>query len=296
MMAKITKDEREDIVLLQSQPFEDEKMGKGWFSHRKLSVVRNFPDWVKRLLSGATLEIEEKSWDCYPLSKAVYIIKTQWTGILRINVLSNHLEDNGSSHNVHNLSSKDLSERSVQFIDIVNTTPPRWSGLTSTPVVPTSTNITSDSEMIATSTSTSTSSRLVSQSQSSTYDPQTYVSQKAKRGPLNPDWISSFRPIMCAYKLVSIDYNSSSGFFRSKVISLVHEVIRDVFFKVHRQTYFWLDEWYDMDMGQIKRFEKEVVESLPKVSPSRIAQPKEKKKKKKKKKYSALIPLLPFSL
>lgn len=53
-------------------------------------------------------------------------------------------------------------------------------------------------------------------------DPTTYRSEKASRGPLYPGWTETANPIMCCYKLATID--CKAGLFRGTVESAVEKV------------------------------------------------------------------------
>lgn len=54
------------------------------------------------------------------------------------------------------------------------------------------------------------------------YDPTTFRSQKASRGPLYPGWTKTETPIMCCYKLATID--CKAGLFKGTMESIVEKV------------------------------------------------------------------------
>ena len=59
-------------------------------------------------------------------------------------------------------------------------------------------------------------------------DPSQYRSERADRGPLLPGWIPEADPVMCCYKLATINCNAS--FVRGTLESMVEKVF---FFNIH---------------------------------------------------------------
>jgi hypothetical protein len=53
-------------------------------------------------------------------------------------------------------------------------------------------------------------------------DPAYFKSTKANRGPLKPGWQNNTKPMMCAYKLVTVNFNYWG--LQTKVEQLLHEV------------------------------------------------------------------------
>jgi len=91
-------------------------------------------------------------------------------------------------------------------------------------------------------------------------DPSLYVSKKSERGPLSPNWIETTNPIMCSYKMVSVDFRVFG--LQTTVEYYIHSVLREIFLMGHRQCVCWTDEWWDLSMQDIRNFEKETKDAL----------------------------------
>lgn len=81
-----------------------------------------------------------------------------------------------------------------------------------------------------------------------------FKSKKTNRGPLAEGWRDSTKPIMCSYKLVTVSFEVWG--LQSRVESFVHKGIRDVLLVGHRQAFSWIDEWWDMEIKDVREFEK----------------------------------------
>jgi len=91
-------------------------------------------------------------------------------------------------------------------------------------------------------------------------DPGLYASKKSLRGPLPPTWIESTNPIMCSYKMVSVDFRVFG--LQTTVEYYIHSVLREIFLLGHRQCVCWTDEWWDLSMQDIRDFEKATKDAL----------------------------------
>ncbi|XP_063791120.1 cytoplasmic phosphatidylinositol transfer protein 1-like [Pseudophryne corroboree] len=89
----------------------------------------------------------------------------------------------------------------------------------------------------------------------STEDLRHFVSSKTGRGPLQEGWRCQARPVMCSYKLVNVKFEVWG--LQTRVEQFVHKVIRDLLIVGHRQAFAWVDEWYGMNMTEVREFEKE---------------------------------------
>jgi hypothetical protein len=65
-------------------------------------------------------------------------------------------------------------------------------------------------------------------------DPKLFKSIKTSRGKLQEGWQDTLKPIMCAYKLVSVNFKIWG--LQTKLENLVHEVIRKIFLQTNRQV------------------------------------------------------------
>jgi len=58
-----------EVVTLEARPFEDAKRGlRGIYRVREFHM-EGLPSWARKLLPQNALNIEEKTWDCYPYIK-----------------------------------------------------------------------------------------------------------------------------------------------------------------------------------------------------------------------------------
>ncbi|XP_076263523.1 cytoplasmic phosphatidylinositol transfer protein 1 isoform X2 [Rhynchophorus ferrugineus] len=87
-------------------------------------------------------------------------------------------------------------------------------------------------------------------------DPRYFQSKKTNRGPLVDGWRTNFQPIMCSYKLVNA-YFEVFG-LQTKVEDFIHSCIREVLLLGHRQAFTWMDEWIDMTMEDVRKYESQL--------------------------------------
>jgi len=202
------------------------KWEKGRFYHRIFKLGSRLPAWMFHLLKGNEyLILEEKTWNMYPYIKSVYSCPLLGTKIV-FTVETKHIDDNGTAYNVHNLNGDILSKRIVDNIDIGND-----------PV---------DLKYYK-----------------SDEDPKIFVSKKTGRGPLKPGWQKETKPIMCAYKLVTIDF-PYWGLIKNKAEKMVHDVLRNIYLNFNRQTFCQIDLWIELSITQVRQIEKEATNKAKK--------------------------------
>ncbi|XP_074639124.1 cytoplasmic phosphatidylinositol transfer protein 1-like [Acropora palmata] len=85
-----------------------------------------------------------------------------------------------------------------------------------------------------------------------------FKSKKTGRGPLEDGWKDNTEPIMCSYKLVSVSFDVWA--LASRVESFVHRIIQDILLLGHRQAFAWIDSWIDMDIEDVRDYEKDMHE------------------------------------
>jgi len=211
-------------VIASHEPFENE-LGKGTFTHRFICLTNRLPEWGRKLFtrSGAELQLEEKSWNAFPYIKTTYTSPLFSPENFEVIVESYHLEDSGTTENALNLPSLKLAIRVVDHVDIAfDAVDPQANKIEE--------------------------------------DPTHFRSSKTNRGPLKKGWQHRTKPIMCAYKVVTVNF--AIWGLRKKVEKLVHEVIRGTYLVTHRQTFCWIDEWYELTWDEIRALEDEMKETL----------------------------------
>lgn len=85
-------------------------------------------------------------------------------------------------------------------------------------------------------------------------DPKKFRSEKTQRGPLIEGWRDDQEPIMCSYKVVSASFEVWG--FQTRVEDYIHRCIRDVLLLGHRQAFAWIDEWLEMSIDDVRRYEQ----------------------------------------
>ncbi|XP_075747148.1 phosphatidylinositol transfer protein vib isoform X2 [Rhipicephalus microplus] len=91
-------------------------------------------------------------------------------------------------------------------------------------------------------------------------DPSTFVSKKTGRGPLKGDWMKSCKPVMCAYKLVTVEFKWFG--LQNRVEAFIQKTERRIFLNFHRQVFCWMDRWYGMTMADIRKLEEQTKKEL----------------------------------
>ncbi|XP_050294595.1 cytoplasmic phosphatidylinositol transfer protein 1 [Anthonomus grandis grandis] len=83
-----------------------------------------------------------------------------------------------------------------------------------------------------------------------------FKSKKTGRGPLVDGWRTNFQPVMCSYKLVDA-YFEVFG-LQTKVEEFIHSCIREILLLGHRQAFAWMDEWIEMTMEDVRKYESQL--------------------------------------
>lgn len=195
---------------------------------------RHLPGWLKALLPKTALVVDEEAWNSYPYTKTRYgcpFLGEKFS----IEIETKYFNDDGHQVNVFDLSEEDIKERTVDVIDIVK-------------------------------------DQLYGSDYVKEEDATTFVSEKTGRGPLEENWIeSSFKDskIMCAYKLCRVEFRFWG--FQTRGERFIHDTaLRRVMLRAHRQAWAWQDEWFGLNMDDIRRLEKETQDILAqKMSSSR---------------------------
>ncbi|KAG0592999.1 hypothetical protein KC19_1G296900 [Ceratodon purpureus] len=196
--------------LLSTLPYENETWGEGIYTHSLYRLGDRLPDWVTRLVPSNALIIDEKTWMAFPYVRTT--ISIPFFNKLKIEMLSMHANDDGTTENILNLTEAELAIRKVDMIDIAFDDIPK-------------------------------------RDYRSELDPKLYVSKKTGRGPLKKGWRGNTVPTMCAYKLVKVEANYWG--VQSRAEKLMINGIRQIVLLTHRNAFCWLDEWFDLTFEEI---------------------------------------------
>ncbi|VDP09458.1 unnamed protein product [Soboliphyme baturini] len=93
-------------------------------------------------------------------------------------------------------------------------------------------------------------------------DPRRFKSVKTGRGPLTGKWYETCEPVMCCYKLVSVEFKWWG--LQSRVESFIHKQEQRLFTIFHRELFCWTDQWYGLTMADIRTIEDETKTTLDK--------------------------------
>jgi len=218
MVAKFSREHTqsgEGVQIVENKPYTDAN-GSGQYTKKIIFIGSRLPYWIKSLLPVSMLQVVETAWNAYPYCKTVYTCPFLGDKF-SIKIETRYEGDNGSRENVLSLSAKDLASRQVELVDIIEP--------------------------------------LSDQSKyNKEEDPTLFLSKKTGRGKLTPGWYKSCTPIMCSYKVVTVEFKT--WFLSSKVESYIHSVIKQILLLGHRQAFCWLDEWYDLTLEQIREIEE----------------------------------------
>ena len=92
-------------------------------------------------------------------------------------------------------------------------------------------------------------------------DPKKFVSERTGRGPLvSKDWRQECEPVMCCYKLVTVEFKWYG--MQNRVESFIMKQEAKLFTNFHRQLFCWLDRWHGLTMQDIRALEAETKRQL----------------------------------
>eukprot|EP01118_Nematostelium_gracile_P008741 TRINITY_DN289_c0_g1_i1.p1 TRINITY_DN289_c0_g1~~TRINITY_DN289_c0_g1_i1.p1 ORF type:complete len:292 (-),score=74.15 TRINITY_DN289_c0_g1_i1:39-914(-) len=229
MVAKFSRERTtkgEGVEILANEPFENEN-GKGQYTHKMIHLGSHLPAWVKPLIPTSVSCVEEKAWNAYPYVKNVYSVAFFGE---RFSIVSEtrYFDDDGTQENVHGLDAAQLKQREVEYINIATD-----------PVDP----------------------RYYKEEE----DPKLFTSKKTGRGPLtDKDWMKEHKPRMCIYKIAYVEFKVW-GFQTTAESWIQKSMMKDVLTLGHKQAFCWMDEWVDLTMEDIRKFEEETKELLNKI-------------------------------
>jgi len=216
------------IQVLANQSFDHNPLlgnqfSEGQYTRKKYYLANKVGGLVKTLLPKSALILEENAWNAYPYCRT--ILTNEYMGNdFGISIETYHLPGKGEHENVHQLSHDKLALREVIVIDIAG-------------------------EMLEAS------------DYARDEDPRFFTSQKCPgRGPLNPGWIHTVKPVMTCYKLVTCHFNWFG--LQSRCEKLIQKYEMRLFTKFHRQVFCWMDSWYGLTLDDIRNIENEVQREL----------------------------------
>ncbi|ELR21651.1 Hypothetical protein ACA1_230260 [Acanthamoeba castellanii str. Neff] len=205
-----------EVVTREARPYEDKKQGtRGVYRVREFHV-EGLPPWTRKLLPHNALTIEEKTWDAYPYIKTVYTCPLLGSRIT-VTACTKFIDDAGTSSRAHG------KESEAAEVDYINIAKEQVKGAAGKNYIP-------------------------------TMHPASFSSSKTKRGPLKGAWEKS-KPIMCAYKLVSVSFNYPRWTFPGRVERYIHQVLREIYLASHQLAFCSMDDWIDLSYQDVRELE-----------------------------------------
>jgi len=212
----------EGVEVLKNEPYKSEKE-EGQYTEKIYHLGASLPGWIRAIIPSSALKLEERAWNAYPYCKTV--ITSPFLGEkFTFTIESRHAADDGTQPNPHGLDEKQLKAR--EMVDVIDI------GI----------------------------DKVEEKDYKKEEDPSLVRSEKASRGPLAEGWIKSSNPIMCCYKLVTVEFKVFG--MQSKVERYMMDMERNIFLKFHRQVYSWLDEWYGWTMDDVRKYEDQTKKDL----------------------------------
>ncbi|KAH7667644.1 Phosphatidylinositol transfer protein, partial [Dioscorea alata] len=210
---------REGVEVLENLCFEDDLLGNGQYTSKIYHLQSKLPTWLKTFAPKSSLKIQEESWNAYPKSKTV--IKSSCFNQCLLTVETINKPDNGCSENVFGLSDELIAVRKVEVIDINSVEKDYWSKIIGTKKI----------------------------------DLSAFKSKQTGRGPLLKGWQDTCKPVMTAYKLVSVD--APIWGFGNRLEETIQAAQRALLLESHRLCFMQIDKWFGMTMHQISDTEKD---------------------------------------
>lgn len=218
----------EGVQILRNEPFENvpllgDRFDQGQYTQKTFYIAEKVPSFVRILVPRRCLKLQEESWNSYPYTKTVATNPEYMKEDFSMRTRTMHCPDTGDQNNVHELPPDELEKREVVFIDIANDPVDR-----------------SDYKPEE--------------------DPAQFRSQKASRGPLVGNWQNSCSPVMCAYKLVTVEFKWKG--LQNIMEPYIQKTVQRMMLKFHRQVFCWLDRWYGMSLSDIRELEDRTKQEL----------------------------------
>lgn len=235
----------EGVEVIKNESFDDpnvlgEAYPTGQYTFKIYHLKSKVPKLFHLLLPAGSTEVHEHAWNAYPYCRTILTNPSYMKDNFMVKIETLHAPDRGTQNNAHQLTPELLKKRDVTFIDIAND--------------PVSTRDYKPTE-----------------------DPTKFKSKKTDRGPLiGKDWRQHCEPVMCAYKLVTVEFRWMG--LQNRIESFIMKQENRIFQNFHRQVFCWLDRWYGLTMQDIRALEaqtKALLDEQRQQGPLRGSQPDE---------------------
>ncbi|XP_061774811.1 phosphatidylinositol transfer protein alpha isoform-like [Nerophis ophidion] len=215
----------EGVEVVVNEPYQEGEE-KGQYTHKIYHLQSKVPTLVRTLAPKGSLEVHEKAWNAYPYCKTV-LTNVFMKDKFEIKIETWHKPDMGEMDNVHGIDKEQWANTEIVNIDIAE--------------------------------------KISAKDYKEDQDPAIFKSAKTGRGPLGPNWKEELVnnpncPHMCAYKLVSVNFQWTG--LSGRMQNFIHKMERRIFTVFHRQLFCWIDNWINLSMEDIRRIEDNTKEQL----------------------------------
>jgi len=205
------------VEVIENRPVDHPEWGPGQYTRKRFHIEKRVPSWLRYLLPKSGSAICEESYNCFPYTHTT--VTFPLFAKFKITIQTWHVDDRGQQENIHKLDGKMLKKREVEYVDIAAKRP--------------------DQALY-----------------SNESDINTFVSKETGRGPLQEGWlkrVDAKTPVMCAYKLVTIEFPYFG--LTKRVEGFLEGYERNLFYTATRQLFCWIDEYFGMSMADIEEYE-----------------------------------------
>lgn len=219
----------EGVEVIKNESFDDpnilgDSYPKGQYTFKIYHLKSKIPKMLHMLLPAGSTEVHEHAWNAYPYCRTILTNPTYMKENFMVKIETLHAPDRGTQDNAHRLSPEMLKKRDIMFIDIAN-------------------------------------DPIANRDYKPTEDPTKFTSTKTGRGPLNgKNWREDCEPVMCAYKLVTVEFKWMG--FQGRIESFILKQEARLFLNFHRQVFCWLDRWHGLTMQDIRALEADTKRQL----------------------------------
>lgn len=216
----------EGVEIRKNEPMDHPEYGQCQYTYKVYHLASKVPRFIRLIMPKGALEIHEEAWNAYPYCRTIITNPDYMKAGFQVKIETWHKQNDGQEENVHNLDDALLAKREVVFIDIRN-------------------------------------DKVDAKDYKEAYDMSKYHSEKSNRGPFEQNWKETTKPIMTAYKLVTVEFKWFG--LQGKVEKFIQGAERKLFANFHRQLVGTLDEWHDLSIEDIRRIEDETAKELEKM-------------------------------
>uniref|UniRef100_A0A6G1SCX1 Phosphatidylinositol transfer protein alpha isoform n=1 Tax=Aceria tosichella TaxID=561515 RepID=A0A6G1SCX1_9ACAR len=219
----------EGVEVVRNESFDDplvlgEAYPRGQYTFKIYHLKSKIPKMLHMILPAGSTEVHEHAWNAYPYCRTILTNPTYMKENFMVKIETLHAPDRGTQANPHNLPPEVMKKRDVIFIDIAN-------------------------------------DQVLSRDYKPSEDPTKFHSEKTGRGPLTEkNWRQNCEPVMCAYKLVTVEFKWYG--IQNRIESFIMKQEARLFLNFHRQLFCWLDRWHGLTMQDIRALEAETKRQL----------------------------------